>query len=108
MSTTVDVRPAAYTAMSLTAYDAATTTVALDVAGGVELNPLLQLLIGTVGTPAAMVARAAIGIALVWLLIRLVESPRCRFGPGPLWVASGLLGVVAVWNTVQLAMWGAA
>jgi uncharacterized membrane protein len=108
---TVDLRLPAITVMSLTAYDAVTTTVALGGAGGTELNPLIGALIGTVGLAPAMAVRAIAGMLLVLLLVRFVQSPRSRVTTGPLWAAAAVLGAVAVWNTWMLidrGPWGIA
>jgi hypothetical protein len=91
---------------ALTVWDAWTTTVALGVADGVELNPLIAALVDLVGLIPAMAVRAAAGVALVVLLARLARHPRSRLGTVPLWAAAVLLGAVAVWNTFQLVAYG--
>lgn len=106
-----DVRLPAIAAGALTAWDATTTHVALQLPHAVELNPLVGALVGTFGVTVAMVLRFVVGLALVLALVRAAESPRCRFGAVPLWVATGLLAAVGVWNTAMLftrGPWGPA
>lgn len=97
---------AAVVAGALTVYDAATTTVALGVAGGVELNPLIGALVTGLGLGAGLAVRALLGVALVLVLLRGARDPRSRLGVGPLVAAGSLLGAVAVWNTGQLVLYG--
>lgn len=90
---------------ALTVFDAVATLIAVGLLDGVELNPLLGLVIGHVGLTATMALRVVVGIAGAGGLALLADHPRSRFGVRPLRWATVALSLVAFWHVASFALY---
>lgn len=94
------IRPLTVTAIALTLFDAVATVVVVGSGLAVEANPLLAELIDRIGLLSAMLARALLGIGLLWLLAWL-STWRHEVRPALLLVAV-VLATVAVVHVVGI------